>query len=465
MRSYPPALGSPENLAWDNPWPHVSGANWDIANGGIPSVWDAPSADLQSVPGFAPMPPTPTGYADAARLWGAMPAPSPAIPVASSVPSWAGAAQWPGGLAASTVSPPTTPAGWPAPPLDTRLYSGEVSVAAPDRERPKVTADDFWPVRLLNGFYNSMVSGATLPGDVYAGRAKLPSSGAVPGSVEFGAPESAGERVVDLMGMIAGGGLPRRSASETMMASKSADMYNPIPKKACPFEVDYPHGAQADEAGKRLADEAGKLLIDIEGRPLTANYVAGRRVLGGRDEAISPKEYVALAEGADGAQFKTVAPGHSKLKGPGGTRDVGFYDRKDKVAYVSNDLYPDQAAKVSAHELSHHIDTLAGYIPISRKAEAELKQVYSNLATGTEWQRGGARMLPNSFGYGPGASQRELVVEGIRAYMADPNYFKTVAPEAAKAIRAAVNSNPRLNKAIQFNTMGNPFLGALVDKE
>ncbi len=45
---------------------------------------------------------------------------------------------------------------------------------------------------------SSVYSGVTLPRDVITGNAKLPSSGAVPGSVEFGDPNSAGTRVADM---------------------------------------------------------------------------------------------------------------------------------------------------------------------------------------------------------------------------------------------------------------------------
>lgn len=40
--------------------------------------------------------------------------------------------------------------------------------------------------------------------------------------------------------------------------------------------------------------------------------------------------------------------------------------------------------------------------------------------------------------------------------MADPNYIKTVAPKTAARIREFVNSNPRLNKVIQFNGVAVP---------
>ena len=49
------------------------------------------------------------------------------------------------------------------------------------------------------------------------------------------------------------------------------------------------------------------------------------------------------------------------------------------------------------------------------------------------------------------------MAEAIRAYMTDPNYLKSVAPETAKRIREAVNANPRLNSVIQLNA--NPATG------
>jgi len=51
---------------------------------------------------------------------------------------------------------------------------------------------------------------------------------------------------------------------------------------------------------------------------------------------------------------------------------------------------------------------------------------------------------------------REYMAEAIRAYMVDPNYIKTVAPQTAARIRQYVNSEPRLNHVIQFNSGGSP---------
>ncbi len=43
------------------------------------------------------------------------------------------------------------------------------------------------------------------------------------------------------------------------------------------------------------------------------------------------------------------------------------------------------------------------------------------------------------------------MAEAIRAYLQDPNYLKTVAPNVAARIRGAINTTPDLNSIIQFN--------------
>jgi len=94
------------------------------------------------------------------------------------------------------------------------------------------------------------------------------------------------------------------------------------------------------------------------------------------------------------------------------------------------------------------IDQAAGEIPV-KGLNAELRQLYSTLNTGQER----ARHLtgPQHLGYRGEDIPREWMAEAVRAYMADPNYLKTVAPKTAAAIRAAVNGHPRLSKFLQFN--------------
>ncbi len=83
----------------------------------------------------------------------------------------------------------------------------------------------------------------------------------------------------------------------------------------------------------------------------------------------------------------------------------------------------------------------------------ELKQVYNLQANpAAAYQR---RLVgPADRGYGPAQAPRELMAEALRAYLTDPNAFKTVAPNTAARIRNAINSHPVLSKVIQFNAAG-----------
>ncbi len=111
------------------------------------------------------------------------------------------------------------------------------------------------------------------------------------------------------------------------------------------------------------------------------------------------------------------------------------------------------------------IDELAGDIPVSGM-EREYRAVYNDLnnpdlaaarARNSSVDPGSRSVLrnygPEKQGYPRLQTPRELVAEAIRAYMADPNYLKTVAPEVAAAVRAAVNGHPVLSKIIQFNAI------------
>jgi len=124
--------------------------------------------------------------------------------------------------------------------------------------------------------------------------------------------------------------------------------------------------------------------------------------------------------------------------------------------------------RTQGHEIGHIIDKWAGEIPLknlegksrAREIRRELELVYHQLSDGSfrRLQDNVARKymtLPQeSFGYSKEEAPRELMAEAIRAYMADPNYFKTVAPLTAALIRKAVNGNPRVSHIIQFNGLG-----------
>jgi hypothetical protein len=131
-------------------------------------------------------------------------------------------------------------------------------------------------------------------------------------------------------------------------------------------------------------------------------------------------------------------------------------------------LSPEKAFLVTAHEMGHMVDSLADRIPVE-DIRNELNSVYNDLnnpalaqarAQNPEvdpWSSSRLRNYgPEAHKYKGEASDRELIAEAIRAYFADPNYLKSVAPATAARIRAHVNSNPRLSPYVQFNSVTAP---------
>jgi len=244
-------------------------------------------------------------------------------------------------------------------------------------------------------------------------------------------------------------GLLRREAASgaESLASKSPMMYNPAIKSPRPFAADYPSGAPADAAGR--------LTADIEGRPLGARYVVGRKVVGGEDQALSPAEFDPLTEATTGQVAAVVPPRQASF---GRTLLHLASGRPVRVEFNAG-MQPEKAAMVHAHELGHVVDEMAGQIP-AKGLSNELKGVYNTLNNPNrshpdrnEAASWGKPFTPQALGYKGDEIPREYMAEGIRAYLADPNYIKTVAPKTASAIRAAVNAHPTLSKIIQFNSI------------
>ena len=133
------------------------------------------------------------------------------------------------------------------------------------------------------------------------------------------------------------------------------------------------------------------------------------------------------------------------------------------------------AHRILAHMLGHILDYRVAQASVSRSNEDiqgisqdglndELRYVYNDCNNPI---LNNARRLdasleshddPEYQGFGPeqrgchGADARaELMAEAIRVYLQNPNYIKTVAPNVAARIRAAVNTNPDLKRIIMFN--------------
>ncbi len=244
-------------------------------------------------------------------------------------------------------------------------------------------------------------------------------------------------------------------------ASKSASILDPKPTAQRPFNADYP--------GPAPSDASGRLLFDIEGRPLQARYVAGRNMAGMVDEPLQAPGSAGIAEFL-GVRSSETARSGKELGGDFGRYVSDRYPGTDirdpgrvKEIFTDKALDATSGARVFSHEVSHAIDDIAGRIPTDG-LKKELAGLYEQLNT-AGWYKPGRGMTPGGFGYKGGDMDRELIAEAIRAYKRDPNYIKTVAPKTAARIREYVNSNPNLNKVIQFNSAGGAMAGGLLGGE
>jgi hypothetical protein len=121
---------------------------------------------------------------------------------------------------------------------------------------------------------------------------------------------------------VAGTAGPLEQAGSEALWGKTAYMLPPPKLPPRPFSADYPRGAPTDEASR--------LTADIDGRPLRAQYIAGRRVPDGPDVGLTPTEILDIANKATGKQPQAYSD--KKMKG-----DFGFYDPKTRqLASIKN---------------------------------------------------------------------------------------------------------------------------------
>ena len=246
------------------------------------------------------------------------------------------------------------------------------------------------------------------------------------------------------MGMDTGGlgavGATARMAEDVALSRRVG--YIPSPRDPRLVTEDYLHGVPVDAAGN--------LTHTPEGVLLTAENVAGRREVSSTDtfpdRGVDPAAIESIAKNIRGADVLGVA---QKTLG----RDViGAYDPVTGNIRYSQSLTPGQQDVVIPHEVAHLIDHVAGTIPTKGLVNKELTALYDALNNPQVKTPSQPFWRPQNDRYTGENVHRELMAEAIRAYMQDPNYLKTAAPDTAKVIRDAVNSNPRLNRWIQFNT-------------
>lgn len=242
-------------------------------------------------------------------------------------------------------------------------------------------------------------------------------------------------------------------AAEFATMARKSETYLPPAKPPRSFFDDYPRldpsalrPERAAGADSAMVDDQGRMLRDLEGRPLIAERVAGRRTRMGADTAIPEAELNALATRITGS-----VPKSAPRRVLGGADGVFLVSADGKQISFADDL--DQASQdgVIAHEIAHAIDYFGRNLS-DNGIKKELAFLYSVGATGKEPAAARDFVTPQAFGYRtPDKIRAEQAAEAIRLYMQDPNYVKTVAPKTAKAIRALVNPTWPLNTKIQFN--------------
>jgi hypothetical protein len=102
------------------------------------------------------------------------------------------------------------------------------------------------------------------------------------------------------------------------------------------------------------------LLEDIDGRPLSAPLIAGRRSAAGKDEGLQPQDLVAGAEGLTGRVLEAVPRSQIPRQAVGAYIERCGLDGPERQIVYDKSLPPNDASRVIGHEFSHAIDELAG---------------------------------------------------------------------------------------------------------
>jgi len=240
----------------------------------------------------------------------------------------------------------------------------------------------------------------------------------------------------------------------------------PIPSRSPrTFSEDY-RPSEWDHERRTATDAEGRLLRDMEGRRLRAEYVVGRRHRDGRDVGLQPHEVIDVTTKLLGASPRFLSEDQLRERWPRTANPPVGETLRNFPGWPSSvnlDARLDPSARhiTAGHELGHVIGLTRDFV--TNDIEDELRSLYNTINNrrrtpdGSDAASGSPAVTPETFGYrDPYYARHEYIAEAIRAYMTDPNFVKTAAPNVAAAIRRAVNTNPRLNRTIQFNSLEFP---------
>lgn len=222
------------------------------------------------------------------------------------------------------------------------------------------------------------------------------------------------------------------------------NIFEPPTRPQRPFEADFPNGA--------ITDEAGNLLVDKYGNPLIAKYRPGRRTLGGGDIGLSHGEFHNLGEDLIKGKIEVVPHGTLGRNGKSlGEMSYIEATNEPRAIRVVDNLSKKDKNLIKSHEAAHAVDVATGRQPIDTpEMQANLERIYSDLATGID--RGLPLTLPSSRGYGGTRTRDELMGEGFRAAITNPNYFKSVAPKTYDILAERIR-NSKIAHLLQLNSL------------
>lgn len=314
-------------------------------------------------------------------------------------------------------------------------------------EPPKKTVGeailDTWPARAVKSVYSAV----TLPGDVAAGRAKLPSSdGSLPGSVPYGAPESAGERVADLAGIAApvsvAAGTGRAIAQAAGVGKPVASIAKPVVPSVAELKQSAREGFQAPEV-KSLEIKSPAMRSFAEQTKVKLNEA-------GIDDVLAPEVFTMLGrlEKAPEGAFVTGS-------------NIQSLRRTFSKAAQSTDPTKRAAASQAIEELDNFLPTIADSQIQAGNLDAAVKTL--NSARG-DWRA--AKLAENldaklveaqlrAEANGSGMNLTAAIKQRMASIIADPRKRRGYSEETLGQMRDLVSGNGRANAL----RMGSNFLG------
>lgn len=232
----------------------------------------------------------------------------------------------------------------------------------------------------------------------------------------------------------------------------TADIGHDLPKqRQMPIETYY--GGRMPET-----DHRGRLTHTPEGDPLVAPLIVGR-IDAGRDRTLSPRQMDNVINSFTRKRWERADESNDYLE-----EDLGvtYGDPRKKFptqVLINRHLRGRQAESIKAHEFGHVVRKVTQpeprglvYPPIPDKYGNDAARAYHHLNTGKAHRE-------NQKLYGPVDRDpdekypvEEIFAEAMRAYLTDPNAFKTLYPAMGEFVRKVVNRNPDLRKVIQFNS-------------